>query len=308
MADLQRNEGAVVPLAVTQSIWQQASAGVASLAQIPIGVLLNRKSFVYMKCQFFEQLTAAYPPVIFVAVVWVADELALGAMLSYSISDMLPSENCSSEFFQNSSWFLLWVRGMILVDTTVVLLLSNAVGPMLARTLGGDALAQWAQNAKTDMTTLYNHWTQKDWDGVNVVLTQLNKTVVWAILYRYPLHNKYLILIIVHYHRVIVFRFALPGLLLHCCRVLVSFSPTQLLSIFLVLIGTNESAAYTADIWMQVSNRICVGSSRFLLLPLVYVFYLKMSGYWRHLYDKIRDDNFLIGRTLQNAVRKVRYM
>ena len=42
--DLQRNEGAIVPLSVTQSIWQQASEGVASIAQIPIGVLLNRKS------------------------------------------------------------------------------------------------------------------------------------------------------------------------------------------------------------------------------------------------------------------------
>ena len=145
-------------------------------------------SQVDIPCEFFEQqLTILHLPVIFVAVVWVADELALGAMLSYSISDMLPSENCSSEFFHNSSWFLLWVRGMILVDTTVVLLLSNAVGPMLARTLGGDTLVEWAQNAKTDMTSLYNYWTQKDWDRVNAVLSQLNKTLVWAILYRYQL-------------------------------------------------------------------------------------------------------------------------
>ena len=118
------------------------------------------------------------------AVVWVADELAVGTMLSYSISDMLPSENCSSEFFQNSSWFLLWVRGMILVDTTVVLLLSNTIGPVIARTLGGDRLAQWAQTAKVDMAILYVNWTEKDWDRVNVVLTRLNNTVVWAILYR----------------------------------------------------------------------------------------------------------------------------
>ena len=100
-------------------------------------------------------------------------------------------------------------------------------------------------------------------------------------------------------------RFALPGLVLHFCRVLISFTPTQLLNILLAMVGTVESDAYTQDILMHVNNRICVGSSRFLLLPFLYVLYLKLSEYWRHLYDKIRDDNFLIGRTLQNASRKV---
>eukprot|EP01036_Dinobryon_divergens_P022078 gene22078-30313_t len=208
VVDLQQNDAAIVLMPTSLSIWRNVSEGVASIAEIPIGVLVK---------------------LIFVAVVWVADELAVGTMLSYSISDMLPSENCSSEFFQNSSWFLLWVRGMILVDTTVVLLLSNTIGPVIARTLGGDRLAQWAQTAKVDMAIL----------------------------------------------------FALPGLLLHFCRILVSFTPTQLLNILLAVVGSIESDAHTQDILMQLSE------------------------YWRHLYDKIRDDNFLIGRTLQNASRKV---
>lgn len=193
VVDLQQNDGAMVPLPTSQSIWRTVSEGVASIAQIPIGVLVNRKSTTFEIYYLNALTTGKYYifAVIFVAVVWVADEMALGAMLSYSISDMLPSENCSSEFFHNSSWFLLWVRGMILLDTSVVLLLSNTIGPVLARTLGGDRLAQWAQNAKADMTTLYINWTEKDWDRVNVVLTQLNKNVVWAILYRYQLNYNY---------------------------------------------------------------------------------------------------------------------
>ena len=44
MIDLQRNDVAIVPLPMSQSIWRNISEGVASIAEIPIGVLVKRKS------------------------------------------------------------------------------------------------------------------------------------------------------------------------------------------------------------------------------------------------------------------------
>lgn len=44
MVDLQQNDAAIVLMPTSLSIWRNVSEGVASIAEIPIGVLVKRKS------------------------------------------------------------------------------------------------------------------------------------------------------------------------------------------------------------------------------------------------------------------------
>ena len=120
--------------------------------------------------------------------VWVAVEMSLGTMLSYSISDLLPSESCSSDYI--NSWFVLWLRGMVFVDVTVILLLSNTIGPVLSRALGGADLAQWSEGVKAHLNALVLHWRTKNWDGIQNALNLLRNELVFKTFFRYNILPK----------------------------------------------------------------------------------------------------------------------
>ena len=123
--------------------------------------------------------------------VWVAVEMSLGTMLSYSISDLLPSESCSSDYI--NSWFVLWLRGMVFVDVTVILLLSNTIGPVLSRALGGADLAQWSEGVKAYLNLLVLHWRTKNWDGIQNALNLLRNELVFKTFFRYNILQKRMI-------------------------------------------------------------------------------------------------------------------
>ena len=80
--------------------------------------------------------------------------------------------------------------------------------------------------------------------------------------------------------------------------------PKEMIALFFRNLMAGEDYKTVAfQLWEQCDRCLCVNSSSFLFYPVTHIVFYHFGCYSKFLYNKIRDDNFLVGRTLQNINR-----
>lgn len=213
---------------------------------------------------------------------WVAVELAIGMIVSSSfrsyhtisvISDSGnrdDSMNSSSHFLSLSMLFSYWIQGTAVVHITLDLLCSESFGPIIINYFG----LTFLQNSIATLKQCYNRIVMaimmKDWSSRSLRLDTIENVLVKPL-----------------------FKFF----------VLIGMSST----IIIYYLRMYLQAQYGMNLEYEVTIRQWKLSFSFIPQGLFYYLFiisflsLIISKWSTVFYNKIRDDNYLIGRKLQNS-------
>lgn len=222
---------------------------------------------------FRVQLTA-----FLLALICTTNEILLGAMLSYAWTSYENSESCAA--YYSRSWLSIWLRGMVTVYGSLFLLVNHLTGPALTKLIGGESMARWAEDVRTTLNVLQRVLNERHWVAVESSLRHILDVVFMPV-------SKYI----------------LASLGVYMSFVCSCFPKEKIPMLLHSLVFSYENKEEIQQLWQQFDSCLCANSWSFLTYPFVYVLCYQIGCYSKILYDKIRDDNFLVGRTLQNINR-----